>query len=397
MGAERLPGNNSGQSGLSSRETTEMPTIHETKRAPIAESPLLLFSCELRSGAVERWSTNRVTWGGQVYESRVLGHNVFEMQSASDDGIDSPARITVTLANADSYLSQIERATGWKGAKLTVHFVFFNLVLGEAASDSEVVFRGVANAPEEITEKTIRLSFTNRMNLQRMLLPEVRLQRRCPWLFPRDAAERQLAMEGGEREKYSPFYRCGYSPDLEGGSGNLNGPTPFAACDNTRASCEQRGMFRNDALLRPTARFGGIEFVPSTVQVRSHGDKNFKSSNVAENEARYNDFVPLVYGTAWFEPPIIFGRNDGNLTYYEILLGMGEIDSVVKVVANQTEIPLGRAGQNMTSTGWYNVINTGSRTGGFNLNFRDAAGQPLCRTASMTDATCPPCRFWRVD
>jgi len=32
------------------------------------------------------------------------------------------------------------------------------------------------------------------------------------------------------------------------------------------------------------------------------------------NEARYNDFVPMVYGTAWYNPPIVFARNDGNLT-----------------------------------------------------------------------------------
>ena len=42
-----------------------------------------------------------------------------------------------------------------------------------------------------------------------------------------------------------------------------------------------------------------------------------------ENEGRYNDFVPLVYGIAWYRPPIVFARNDGNLTHMEVLLGMG--------------------------------------------------------------------------
>jgi hypothetical protein len=57
------------------------------------------------------------------------------------------------------------------------------------------------------------------MNFQRMLLPEVRIQRRCPWKFPITPEQRTEATTGGTRGKYSPFYRCGYSPDVEGGRG----------------------------------------------------------------------------------------------------------------------------------------------------------------------------------
>ena len=48
-------------------------------------------------------------------------------------------------------------------------------------------------------------------------------------------------------------------------------------------------------------------------------------SPVVDNLALYNDYVPLVYGTAWYQPPIVFARNDGNLTHMEVLLGMGPI------------------------------------------------------------------------
>src|SRR6185437_12065920 len=48
--------------------------------------------------------------------------------------------------------------------------------------------------------------------------------------------------------------------------------------------------------------------------------------------------VPLVYGTAWYQPPITFARNDGNLTHMEVLLGMGQIENVVTVVVNGVEI-----------------------------------------------------------
>ena len=46
---------------------------------------------------------------------------------------------------------------------------------------------------------TFRITATNRMNLQRLLLPQVRIQRRCPWEFPATEAQRTEALDGGER------------------------------------------------------------------------------------------------------------------------------------------------------------------------------------------------------
>ncbi|MBY0506336.1 MAG: hypothetical protein K2X03_20625 [Bryobacteraceae bacterium] len=136
-------------------------------------------------------------------------------------------------------------------------------------------------------------------------------------------------------------------------------------------------MFSKDASHRQTRRFGGIEFVPASILVRGAGEQNSRVSNLLDNEARYNDFVPMIHGTAWYQPPMVFARNDGNLTRMEILLGMGEMQGVIKVVVNDIEIPLGVDGQNMTATGWYNVVSLGNRTGGFNLNFTDTSGGPL--------------------
>jgi len=354
-----------------------MATINELKERAVTETPLLLFECELVSGAVERWSTHGVEFEGARYEARVLRHNLFEMRSGSDDGIDALARISITLANADSHFSQIERQTGWKGAKVTVRFVFFDLKNGTAASEGAVLFRGVADAPEEITESTLRLNVTNSLNLQRVLLPDVRVERRCPWKFPSSAEQRAEAVTGGSRERYSPFYRCGYSPDQAGGTGNMDGAAPFAGCMGTREQCEARGMFSEDGSRNPTRRFGGIEFVPPSTVVRSYGEKGRHVSSAVENEARYNDFVPLVYGTAWYAPLIVFSKNDGNLTRMEVLLGMGEIEGVLKVLVNDIEIPLGRAGADMTATGWFSVITPGGRTGAFNPDYVTSSGEPL--------------------
>ncbi|MEO8596698.1 MAG: phage tail protein [Candidatus Solibacter sp.] len=344
-----------------------MQTIFELKEQAVTDTPLLLFDCLFPDGMTERWSTHRVSVSDAEYSARVLRHNAFEMQATSDQGIDSVPRISLILANADSHCSQIERATGWKGAKLTVSLVFYDLRNREALTDRQVVFQGICNPPDEILEATFRITATNRMNLQRLLLPQVRIQRRCPWEFPNGEPERLEAIDGGENGKYSRYFRCGYSAGLSGGDGALDGATAFLGCDYTRSDCEMRGMFHN---------FGGIEFVPPVISVRTAGDKSYHSSAVALNEARYNDFVPMVYGTAWYQPPIVFARNDGNLTRMEVLLGMGEIQGVLKVLVNDIEIPAGVSGTNMTGTGWYNIPTCGTRRGTFNADFQDGGGQP---------------------
>jgi hypothetical protein len=344
-----------------------MPTIYELKEQAVTDTPLLLFDCALPDGTTERWSTHSVSVGGNEYAARVLGHNVFELQASSDQGVDGVPKITLVLANADSRFSEIERQLGWKGAKMSAGLIFYDLRSGEALTEPATIFQGICNPPDEIQESTFRITATNRMNLQRILLPQVRIQRRCPWEFPGTTGQRTEALAGGASGKYSRYYRCGYSPDVTGGSGTLNAGSPFTGCGFTRSDCQARGMFPN---------FGGIEFVPPAISVRTYGDKNWHTSAVSVNGARYNDFVPVVYGTAWYNPPVVFARNDGNLTRMEVLLGIGEIQSVIKVLVNDVDIPPGVAGTNMTGTGWYNVPTLGTRSGAFDNNFLDGSGQP---------------------
>jgi hypothetical protein len=351
-------------------------SLYEIKKLEVTDTPVLLFECTLSSGAVERWSTHAVTVDAQSYTARILRHNLFEIRGTGEDGIDSISRVAVVLANADSYFSQLERTVGFKGARVIVRFLFYDLKTGAATSDQRVVFRGTCNPPDEITESELRLTFMSRLSLQRTLLPQVRIQRRCPWVFPTTADQRREGIDGLTKGKYSPFFRCGYSPDITGGTGNSDTAGPFTSCDYTRTQCEQRGMFSSDSAGRITRRFGGVEFVPSSTLVKTYGDKAQYLSTPVENETRYNDFVAMLYGTAWYKPLIIFARNDGNLTHLEVLLGMGDIHGVLKVIANGIEIPAGQAGTNMTATGWYNVVSLGNRTGNFNLDFL-ANGVPL--------------------
>jgi hypothetical protein len=354
-----------------------MDTIANLKEQAVTQTPLLLFEVTLSNGETERWATHGVTVNSEAYGARVLRHNLFEVQAASDHGIDAIPKISLTLANADSQLSQIESSVGFKGAKLRATFLFYDLLADEPASEQMVVFQGILNPPEQVTEDTLRVTAVNRMSMQRVLLPPVRVQRRCPWAFPSTQQEREEAVNGGADGLHSRFYRCGYSAGEPGGVGNLNAGLPFTSCNFTRSDCTARGMFDVDASANPTRRFGGIEYMPATVRVRSHGVREFRDSAAASNEARYNDFIPLAYGTVWTEPPVVFARNDGNLTRLELLLGLSKINQVVKVLINNIEIPIGISGRDMTRSGWWNFFSDGGRNGGFNLNFTRPDGSPL--------------------
>ena len=193
--------------------------IFEAKEQSVTDTPLLVFDCELANGDVERWSTHQVTIEDKVYNGRVLQNNLFTMQTASDQGLDAIPKISLTLANADSHFSQIERTIGFKGAKVTTRFLFYDLRTGLSVTESTVLFPGIANPPEEIREATFRLSAINRMSMHRVLLPQVRIQRRCPWDFPATTGQRTEARDGGERGRYSRFFRCGYSADVDSGAG----------------------------------------------------------------------------------------------------------------------------------------------------------------------------------
>lgn len=102
-----------------------MATINDLKELEVPGTPLFLFDCTLPSGDVQHWSTHAVAINGQAYLARVLKHNLFELNSSPEAATDGTSKVSITLANADSFLSAIERNVGWKGSQLTVTFLFF--------------------------------------------------------------------------------------------------------------------------------------------------------------------------------------------------------------------------------------------------------------------------------
>src|SRR5689334_2079008 len=252
-----------------------MQTINQIKQQSVADTPLVLFECVMPSGDVQRWSTHDVSLLGNRYYARVLRHDLFEMQLSAEDAMDGVTQLALTLANADSLLSELNAAIGFQGSQLTVYFGFADIRNSNVSSESIVLFRGVAGDPDEITESSLTLSFLNKLSLQKVPVPDVRIQRNCPWIFPGTNEQRSEAVSGGNNGRYSRFYRCGYSADISGGVGNLNAGQPFVTCDKSRSQCVQRGMFDRDASGNMTRRFGGFEFVPSVTDLRSAGDKAY--------------------------------------------------------------------------------------------------------------------------
>src|SRR5215469_14292882 len=97
-----------------------MQAPYNLKEQPLTDAPLVVFDCVLADGQAENWCTHAITVGTTNYQSRVLQHSNFDIQTASDQGVDGSPKITVVLANADSYFSELAASPGWKGARLQV-------------------------------------------------------------------------------------------------------------------------------------------------------------------------------------------------------------------------------------------------------------------------------------
>ncbi|MCZ2155376.1 MAG: phage tail protein, partial [Bryobacterales bacterium] len=346
-----------------------MPSLYTIKEQELLDTPIVLFECSLRDGSTQYWSSHDVALDGHAYNPRVLSHNLFELRYGGDSVSDSSGRLSLSLANADAYFAQVDHSTGWKGATILARFAFFDLSSRETPSDSRVLFSGIWSGLDESNESVVRISFQNRLGMQRQLLPSVRIQRRCPWLFPGNEAQRLEAQTGGPEGIYSRFYNCGYSAGQPGGVGNLDAGAPYVSCGFTRSDCTARGMFDVDDGGIPTRRFGGMEYIP----VPLTQEKPLTTGN----EAAYNGFVPLIYGTSWYQPPVVATRHTPEYTKLEALLGLGPIQGVLKVLANGVELPVSEPNGAMDPTGSYRMGSLGDRTGAFDPEMGSPNGTPL--------------------
>lgn len=348
-------------------------TILEAKERSVMPPLAILCDLTLTDGSILHWSTLKCSYESQHYSARISDERAMYWRLTGDLTNDGSNSYSLSIGDADGQVSAMNRAGLLRGAFAKV---FLGVCEAGQISDRSALVAGIVDNYSETDSRTMKISLTNRLNASRTHFPPMRIQKRCSWSFPKNSLERELALSSGEDGRYSTLFRCGYSADLTGGVGNLDNGVPFTGCDFTRTSCEERGMFSSDSLGRPTRRFSGIEFIPASILVRGHGESVGRLSNIVSLDARFNDVIPAVYGTGWLQAPVVFSRNDGNLTFAEVLLGLGEIDRVIKVLVNGYEVPLAVDGRNMTGTGWHRLVSKGNRTGVFNGEFTLSNGTP---------------------
>lgn len=349
-------------------------SLLESKENSVVPATALLCEVTLADTTKRYWATMQCNDGATQYQARIHPDFVNVWKLTNDVSAESAGHVSVILADNDGAVAQMFQTGKLAGARVRFSAA---VVSGRNVDSKTVVLSGMLDTVSELDGKSARLNVLSRLSAIRSSFPPMRIQKQCSWAFPQNAEQREAANSSGEDGRYEPLFRCGYSPDVSGGVGNLDGAAPFTSCDFTRKSCEQRGMFSKDSSNRATNRFSGIEFVPPSYVVRGHGESSGRISNLVSIDTRFNDVIPAVYGTGWLQAPVVFSRNDGNLTRCEVLLGLGEIEGVVKVIADGYEIPEGVDGTNMTGTGWFNMVSKGNRNGAQNMGLTDGSGNAV--------------------
>ena len=123
-----------------------------------------------------------------------------------------------------------------------------------------------------------------------------------------------------------------------------------------------------DSSNRTTGRFGGITWqVPTTWSGTPYGSN--KSSNWNpnwDNTPVYNQYLPMVYGTAMVMPPVINVVGDANATRGEAVVSLGPLLNIYTCNVNDHDLPnepLGTSVPGVDPLHRYAVVTTGDRSG----------------------------------
>jgi hypothetical protein len=309
--------------------------------------PTLLVTITFGTGLVLRLSTISCTYGGNAFLGRIADETIDRIQALSEQGIDRVPSLSLQIADPDAVIwTNYERVAGFKGATLEARFVFFDPFTPDFSSDSLVVFSGICNLPR-FDQETISLRVQNKANLQKVLLPIFPIQRRCANINPSTVAQRTEASN-----EDSLYYQCGEIRDL----------TTAPPCAYTKGTCTQPN------------RFSGVTWEPPQGgRSREYTSGQWLEIKNNANEAKYGDFYPIVYGTAWVEPPVINVTGDANYTRGECVVMAGEATQILRVIVNDVELSpatdMGGTPYSFVNKDFrYHVINNGDRDGAPNLD-----------------------------
>lgn len=217
-----------------------LTSVFNAKESTSSYKPLLLAIVTFGDGTTLRLTTDvrgdgsSLSYGGNTYLPRLSASDVAAIQSQSEQGVDQVPSVSLTISDPDCFVLlnyEMGSLKGFKGATLTLTFVYYDYATGAFSSDSRLKFTGICDEPE-IGQTEHRVTAVNSLNMQKTFLPAVRIQKRCPWIFPPDVASQ---IEGNS-DPSSDFWECGYYPGGGVGTGS------YTTCDYTVAACKARGM-----------------------------------------------------------------------------------------------------------------------------------------------------------
>jgi hypothetical protein len=335
-------------------------TLNAAKELVAGKLPLLLVKFTFLNGSTLHLSTHAVTYGGQAYQARLSQIDLERVQMMSESGIDIPPSLTLHIADADgSILANYENGTGlgFKGARVEVRFVFYDVLAQEFSTDSLIRYTGICDAATPTDDVTLEVRTTNRLNASKKMVPTFLISKYCPKIRPATVSQCAAALN-----EESDFYPCGLA-------------VPGADCYNTREGCTAIGNIR---------RFAGVTYAPPKDggMGREYVSGNEVRLRNSSNDAKYGEPWPVILGRGWVQAPVLHTRRDGNYTRVEVGLCVGRIDTGnsatlgMRVVVNGNLVPPGGydspggwVALNPGNVMWWNWVSRGYRDGNVPTRF----------------------------
>lgn len=333
---------------------------------------------------------NTLTYNGNVYEARLQGNPIEQIQAQSPQGYDIPGSISLVIADGDFTIwTTHANAFGWRGGTLTVTFVLWDIP-SNAYSTNAYTWVFILDKPKIDANGVIKVAGQARQSMTRLTVPNFARQNRCGNTFPANAAQRL----DGLTNPTSMFFGCGYSPDLIsiGGVGNtttanlaLPGQVAgtltdsagiYVMCDYTRScgshtgnlqqgcmarlgnyastttfgatppanGCGQDGDIANDEGNRATGHFTGDTWTAPQgwsgnqyVNPGAGTQYGFNAPNAPTGTGYYNQG----YGTQWVDATVLEPFSGSNDLVVECVVCVAPFATAtpLKVLCNGVELP----------------------------------------------------------
>lgn len=326
---------------------TQSISLNAAKELLATYQPLFVIDFLWADGSTLSVCTHAVAVNGNSYLARVSAQQIDTTQALSPTGIDIPPNVKITLADADKSMWQIESTKKFRGARMTVTFLFYDFATGNW-SDSVIPFVGRCDRPQ-VTEETLIVSASYILALQAVSLPQFPIQVQCPKLKPLTSAQVALANIQG-----SPYFPCGSQTTVD--------------CNHTQTGCAAQNT--------TPLRFGGIVYeVPPASRSESYTSGQWLNTLISDPcDTKYGDYAPIGYGTGWVNCLNLGTFPDANSTRGEAIVCEGLIQNIRQVVVAGEILP---PATDITGTVHYqvsdplfryNVVSRGDRTGALNTD-----------------------------